>query len=84
MYQPYVEKGSHPVKYYDSALIDLVKNLKEQLDLLRKAITYNQLKESRNQFLALERKETEILSYIHNNMYHQFKEPIYSKEKTND
>ena len=83
MYRPYVkhEKGCHPVRYYESALIDLVKNLKEQLDLLRKAIAFNQLKESRNQFLALESKETEILSYIHNNTYHQFKEPIYLKEE---
>ncbi|KGF93922.1 hypothetical protein EU94_1117 [Prochlorococcus marinus str. MIT 9123] len=82
MYRPYVEhKGCHPIEYYESALIDLVKNLKEQLDLLRKAIAYNQLKESKNQFLALESKETEILSYIHKNIYHQFKEPIYSKEE---
>ena len=82
MYQPYVKKrGCHPVEYYESALIDLVKNLKEQLDLLRKAITYNQLKESRNQFLALESNETEIISYINKNFYHKFRAPIYSKEE---
>ena len=81
MYRPYVknEKGCHPVEYYDAALIDLVKNLKEQLEL-HKEIADNQLKESRNDFLALESEESEILSYIHNNQYHEYKEPIYSKE----
>ena len=49
MYQPDLKgRGCYPSEYYESALIDLVQNLKEQLDLLRKAITYNQLKESRN------------------------------------
>ena len=81
MYQPNLRgRGCYPSEYYESALIDLIKNLKERLDLLRKAITYNQLEESRNQFLALESKETEILSYINNNTYHQFRAPIYSKE----
>ena len=62
MYQPDLKgRGCYPSEYYESALIDLVQNLKEQLDLLRKAITYNQLKESRNQLKTISTSSLRLL-----------------------
>ena len=81
IHKPQYPNATHPIEYYTTALIDLVQNLKERIDIHRQTVVRKTTNRESDRLDVLDIVETEILTYIHNNMYHKYKKPIYKKEE---